>query len=215
MALKILHHHLKLCIRNLWFLISIIGFFVISLGLYGYSSATDSAPGQTIAALITISFMFALLLGMPKLFQEDQEDGSLDQWTLWPCALELIVAMRLLAHGLAHLGPVLAAVPLVAILLQMPMEEGMALMGALGLGACSMLALAALAEAATLGRARQNIALMVMIMPCYLPILLFILRASGTTDSQSNVAWLLLTGLALALISISILGCAALIRRRG
>lgn len=205
MGRTIFAFYLMLYIKNSTQLIYIIVFYAISVTLYALGWATEpDIMHQAAPIVLVMGFIFAFLLGLPRLFQEDHEDGVMDQWQLWPLNTELIVAAKLLAHWLGQVMPLVGSIALMGPMLGMEWGAVRWLVLAVGAASISLLAIGAVAEALTVGAKRQSAMLMVMVMPLYVPILLFVLATCVKSSSDAAMAWWMLSGLALMSAPLSV-----------
>lgn len=126
------------------------------------------APGfiWTAAAL-------AALLSLERFFQSDYEEGGLEVLALSPAPLEIVAAAKAGAFWCAALLPLIAASPVIAILLQMDAAAIAPLMVALLLGAPALSLIGAAAAALAVGVRRGGLLIALMALPLYAPVLIF------------------------------------------
>jgi heme exporter protein B len=113
------------------------------------------------------------MLSLERLFQADYEDGSLELLSLSPTAFEVIVLAKVTAHWLTTGFPLIIAAPLLAILLNMNTEGFPVLILALVLGTPSLSLVGAVGAALILGSRRGGVLLALLILPLYIPVLIF------------------------------------------
>lgn len=124
-------------------------------------------------ALLWIAALLALLLGLERLFQADQEDGTLDQLRLSPAPLEYIVLAKAAAHWTAAALPLMAAAPLAAILLNIaPSALGVTLLTFL-VGTPALAAIGAVGAAVAVSLRRAGVLIAVLVLPLSVPVLIF------------------------------------------
>ncbi|MEM9147275.1 MAG: heme exporter protein CcmB [Pseudomonadota bacterium] len=159
-----------------------VGFFVLTVVLAPLGIGREPELLARIAGgIVWIAALLATLLSLDRIFQADHEDGSLDQLILCPLALEQIVAVKILAHWLATGLPMTLAAPLLGIMLQLPIEaSGMLAVSAL-LGTPALSAIGAVGAAITLGVRRGGLLLSILVLPLYIPSLVF----AGRTVSNA------------------------------
>ncbi len=158
----------------------------------------------------------AALLSLDRLYQPDFEDGSLDQMALGALPLELAALAKALAHWLSTGLPLLVAAPLLALMLNATVASYGPMLLALALATPALSLLGGLGAALTLGSRRGGILLTLLILPLYVPVLIF---AAGSIDraampeGEAGGALMLLAGIDLALLAITPWGTAAALRQ--
>lgn len=137
-----------------------------------------SGPG-----LLWVTALLAVLLSLERLFQTDWEDGSLDLLLLTPLPLTLTVLAKCLAHWLLTGLPLVVASPVLALLLHVPPTAIGTLMLAMLLGTPTLSLIGAVGAALTVGARRGGVLLTLLILPLYIPVLIF-----GASAAESVVA---------------------------
>ena len=93
-----------------------VAFFVIAVVLFPLGVGPElNVLARVSAGVIWVAVLLSALLSLDRLFQADFEDGSLDQLVLIPLPLELIVAVKALAHWIATCLPIIGASPVLAM----------------------------------------------------------------------------------------------------
>ena len=131
------------------------------------------------AGTLWIGALLACLLSLDRLFQADHEDGTLDILALAPLPLEALVALKALAHWLTTGLPLVAAAPLLALTLQLPAPAYPWLAASLAAGTPGLSFLGAIGAAVTVGIRRGGLLLSILVLPLYLPTLIFGARAAA------------------------------------
>jgi heme exporter protein B len=124
-------------------------------------------------ALIWIGALLASLLSLDRLFQADDEDGTLDLLLLGPLAPEALVLAKGLAHWLSHIAPLVFISPVFGLMLGMSPNALFDLALSLAIGTPTLIALGSLSAALTLNLRRGGLLLPVLVLPLTLPVLLF------------------------------------------
>lgn len=127
--------------------------------------------------VLWIAALLAALLSLDRIFQADWEDGSLDQLMLAPMALEQVVLIKAMAHWLTSALPMVLIAPLLGLMLQLPVPTLAVLTGAMLLGTPALSLIGAVGAAITVGIRRGGLLLSVLVLPLYLPTLIFGARA--------------------------------------
>ena len=175
----------------------------------------DPARLATVAAgTLWIGALLACLLSLDRLFQADFEDGSLDVLALAPLPLEAVVALKALAHWLTTGLPLVAIAPLLALTLNLPATAYPWLVARLATGTPALSLLGAIGAALTVGIRRGGLLLPVLVLPLYLPTLIFGARAT-TAAAEAADPWpavLLLAGVTLFVLALAPFAAAAALR---
>lgn len=163
------------------------------------------APG-----LLWVVLVMSVLVTLDRLFQEDFEDGTLDQLSGLDLALEAVILAKLVGHYLAIIVPLLICVPLAGLLLNIAPSHLPALMMALGLGTPALVLLGGIGAALAVSVQRGGLLSVLLTLPFYVPVMIFGAAASkGALEGAvpmatlGIVAALSLAGLCLAPIAIA------------
>lgn len=127
--------------------------------------------------ILWIAALLSALLSLDRIFQADWEDGSLDQLMLAPMPLEQVVLVKAIAHWLTSALPMVLIAPLLGVMLQLPPASLTVLTGAMLLGTPALSLVGAVGAAITVGIRRGGLLLSVLVLPLYLPTLIFGARA--------------------------------------
>lgn len=136
------------------------------------------APG-----VFWIAALLATLLSLERMFRPDFEDGSLDLMLSSPAPLPWIVLAKIVAHWLVTAIPLLLATPLFSLLLGLPVAALPALLLTLVLGTPTLSAIGAIGVALTTGLQRGGVLLSLLVLPLYVPVLVF---ATGAISAAAN-----------------------------
>ncbi len=149
-------------------------FFVLAVTLFPLGVGPEANMLARISAgVIWVAALFAAMLSLDRLFQADFEDGSLDQLYLGPLPLELVVAAKCLAHWLTTGVPLIVAAPVLALLLNMEADGFGALILAMALGTPILSLIGAIGAALTVTVRRGGVLLSLVVLPLYIPVLIF------------------------------------------
>ncbi|HKK29254.1 MAG TPA: heme exporter protein CcmB, partial [Alphaproteobacteria bacterium] len=156
-----------------------IGALIFPLGL----GPSAELLGRVGAGLLTVMALFATLLALERLFGQDQEDGTLDILLTGSNPLWSLVLGKVLAHWLVTAAPMLVVTPLLGLLLQMTPKAAGGLVLALLLGTPTLSLIGAVGASLTLGTRRGSVLLALLVLPLYIPVLIFMVgtvRAAET-----------------------------------
>lgn len=126
------------------------------------------APG-----ILWVGALLACLLSLDRIFALDFEDGSLDLLATSPMPLEGVVAVKALAHWLVTGLPLVLAAPVLAVLLNLPGAGFLWLVASLALGTPALSVIGAFGAALTVGVKRGGLLMSLLVLPLYLPTLIF------------------------------------------
>lgn len=167
------------------------------------------APG-----ILWVAALLACLLSLDRLFQLDFEDGTLDVLALSPVPLEMLVATKALAHWLTTGLPLVVAAPVLAITLSLPAQAFSWLVVSLLIGTPGLSFLGAVGAALTVGVRRGGLLLSLLVLPLYVPTLIFGARtvslAAENLDPLSALS--LLSALTLFIVAAAPFAAAAALR---
>lgn len=163
-------------------------------------------------AVLWIAALLSTLVGLDRLFQADEEDGSLDLLRLSSTPLEILVLAKILAHWLTTGLPLALASPLFGLLLAMEPEAMGRSFLALLLGTPALTFLGAIGASLTASLRRGGLILAVLILPLAIPVLIFGVVASDPAAEAGRTALLFLVSLTLATGVVGILATAAALR---
>ena len=149
-------------------------FFILAVTLFPLGVGPEREVLARIGAgVIWVAALLAAMLSLDRLFQADFEDGSLDLLGLVALPLELTVLAKCLAHWLTTGVPLIIAAPVLAVLLNMEPEGFPWLVLAMLLGTPSLSLVGAPAAALTVAVRRGGVLLSLLVLPLYIPVLIF------------------------------------------
>lgn len=149
-------------------------FFVIALTLFPLGVGPSPEILERIGVgVIWVLALLAVMLSLDRLFQADADDGSLEQLALADLPLELIVLAKCLAHWLMSGLVLVIASPLLALLLHQSAETVTVLALALLLGTPVLTLIGSVGAALMIGARRGGVLIALLVLPLYIPILIF------------------------------------------
>jgi len=182
--LRLVARDLRLALRQGSDATIAVMFFVLCVVLFPFGVGPEPNILARIAAgVIWVAALLASLLSLERLFQTDYEDGSLELLSLSPLPLEAAVLAKTLAHWLVTGVPLIVAAPLLAVLLNMDAQGFGVLVLTLTLGTPILSLIGAIGAALTLGTRRGGVLLSLLILPLYIPVLIF---GAGAIDAAIN-----------------------------
>lgn len=167
------------------------------------------APG-----ILWVGALLACLLSLDRIFALDHEDGSLDLLATAPIPLEAVVALKALAHWLVTGLPLTLVAPVLAVFLNLPTAGYPWLMISLILGTPALSVIGAFGAALTVGLRRGGLLLSLLVLPLYVPTLIFgaevIRRGAEAMSLATPLA--LLASISLGAVALLPFAAAAAIR---
>ncbi|MTI74608.1 MAG: heme exporter protein CcmB [Stenotrophomonas sp.] len=189
------------------FALLVVALFALALG------GNPQLLQRVAAAVLWLSVLLAGLLSLDTLFRGDAEDGSLEQWLLSPVPLPWLVAVRVFSHWLTTAFPLVLVSPLLAELMQLPRAQLPVLVASLALGTPLLSLLGAVVAALTVGMRRSGILLALLVLPLYVPVLVFgagAVAAAAQGFDASGALLLLGAGLVVSLLLAPLTAAAAI-----
>ena len=170
--------------------------------------------GRIAPGILWVAALLACLLSLDRLFALDFEDGSLELLATAPIPMEGVVAVKVLAHWLVTGLPLTAASPVLALLLNLPPQGYPSLVAALLLGTPALSAIGAFGAAVTVGLKRGGLLMSLLVLPMYVPTLIFGAAAvrSGAQGQTLTIPLLLMSGITLGALALLPFAAAAAIR---
>jgi heme exporter protein B len=160
-----------------------IFFMVIVASLFPLAIGADLKLLRVIApGVLWIGALLSTLLTLPRLFEADHKDGSLEQLALTPSGLHFLVYAKLLAHWILSGLPLVLLSPLVALQFDLPTELIWTLMLTLLIGTPSLSAIGGIGAALTLGVRGGGVLLSLLLLPLFIPVLVF---GAGAIEAQA------------------------------
>lgn len=190
-------------------------FFILTVTLFPLGVGPDLALLSRIGSgVLWVVALLAALLSLDRLFQADYEDGSLELLALAPLPLELTVLAKVLAHWLTTGLPVTLLAPLMGAMLAIEPAAYPTLMVAMLLGTPVLSLVGSIGAALTVGIRRGGVLLSLLVMPLYVPVLIFgALAVEATLEGLSPRPHLLLLGADLLVaLALTPWGAAAALR---
>jgi heme exporter protein B len=130
-------------------------------------------------AILWIAAVLATLIGLDRLFQADEEDGSLDLLRAAPMPLELIVLAKVAAHWLTTGLPLAIATPLFGLLVALTPDAMVAMVATLIVGTPALTFIGAVGAALTASLRRGGLILAILVLPLMIPTLIFGVSAAN------------------------------------
>ena len=177
-----LQRDLGLALRSRMELAVHLSFYVIVVSLFPLAATPDRGLLAAMApAVLWVAALLASLLSLPRLFAADLLDGTLEQIALSPYPLAALVSGKIAAHWLTTGLPIVLLAPLLALQYELDSEAITVLSAGLLLGTPILSLLGAIGAALTLGVRGAGSLLALLILPLYVPVLIF---GAGAVDAM-------------------------------
>jgi heme exporter protein B len=188
------------------------GFFLTVVLLIPIGLGPDQALLQRIApGALWIALLLSVLLSAERIFQADFEDGSLDGLAIARLPVELVALAKAIAHWLTSALPLAIAAPVLGFLLNLDPNAILPLALAMLPGSISLSLLATVGAAVTCGLRRGGLLVSLLVLPLYVPVLIFGVAASGGLNVATS-ALLILVALALGGVVVAPIAAGAALR---
>jgi len=193
-----------------------LGFYLVVVAM----TPLGLGPNLTLLARIApgilwIALLLAALLSAGRIFENDYEDGSLDVLATGKLPLPLVAAVKCFAHWLTTGVPLTLLSPFLGLLLNLPLTSMPSLLLAMLAGTPAVSFIAGIGASLTLGLRRSGLLLALLVLPLYVPVLIFGVSAVTPFLAGPNGVWppfLMLCALSLAAIVLAPLAAAAALR---
>lgn len=181
-------------------------FFVVVVAMVPLGVGPEPSTLRVIApGIVWVAALLATIVSLPRLFANDHADGTLEQMLLAAEPLPLIALGKVAAHWLTTGLPIFAMSLLFGVMFDLPVRETLVLAASLALGTPALSLIGAVGAALTLGVRGGAVLVTILVLPLYVPVLVFGAGAvEAVTGGLSPYAHLLL----LAAFSLIALGTA-------
>lgn len=158
-------------------------FFVIVASLFPLGVGPEPKLLRAMApGILWVAALLASMLSLGRLFDADYADGSLEQLLLAPEPLTLVVIGKVMAHWLVSGLPLVLIAPVIALQFDLPAASIGTLMLALLLGTPLLSLIGAIGAALTVGVRGGGVLISLLVLPLYVPVLIF---GAGAVDASA------------------------------
>jgi heme exporter protein B len=197
---------IRLAVRQSADSLTVVAFFAIATILFPFGVGPETNVLARIAAgVLWVTALLAALLSLDRLFAVDYEDGTLDQLVLSGQPLVLVVLAKVAAHWITTGVALIVVSPILAVTLHLPPEGYFPLLAALALGTPTVSLIGAVGAALVLGSRRGGVLLSLLVLPLYIPILIFGTATveAAITGGSTRPTLMVLAGLAILAVTLS------------
>jgi heme exporter protein B len=186
---------LRLAARSKGEVVQALAFFVVVVSLFPLAIGPESALLKRIApGVVWVAALLSVLLTLPRMFANDYADGTLEQLVLSVYPLPVIAAGKITAHWLMAGLPLAVLSPFLGLQFGLQSSELTVLFASLMLGTPVLSIIGAIGAALTLGVRGGSILLALLVLPLYIPVLIFgagaVEQAMVAIDYSANLSLL-------------------------
>ncbi|MGV1013781.1 MAG: heme exporter protein CcmB [Methyloceanibacter sp.] len=193
-----------------------LGFYLVVVAIMPLGLGPDLNLLARIApGVLWVALLLAALLSADRIFHNDYEDGALDVLMTGPLPLPVVAAIKSLAHWLTTAVPLALLAPVLGLLLNLPLQASPLLVLAMLAGTPAVSFIAAIGAGLTLGLRRSGLLLALLVLPLYVPVLIFgvsTVSAAITGPASPWPPFLMLCALSLASLVLAPFAAAAALR---
>lgn len=172
---------IKLAMRRQADIVSALFFFVIVVSLFPLGIGPEPDLLRKLApGVLWVAALLATMLSLPRLFADDHRDGTLEQLALAPHPLGLVVLGKVIAHWLVSGLPLALLAPVLGIQFDLSGDALLVLTLAILLGTPALSGIGGIGAALTLGLRGGGVLLSLLVLPLYIPVLIF---GAGAVDA--------------------------------
>ncbi len=180
-----------------------LGFILAVMVLVPLALGPDQALLQRIApGMMWLALLLAVLLTADRMFQQDFEDGSLDVMAMSRMPFEIVTFTKALAHWLTVSLPLALITPPLGLLLNIDTSQLPILWATMILGSLALSMLASIGGAVTAGLRRGGLLVSLLVLPLYVPVLIFGVAAATASLGPSSSTPALIVLSAITLMSV-------------
>lgn len=193
-----------------------LGFYLVVVAIMPLGLGPDLNLLSRIApGVLWVALLLASLLSADRIFHNDYEDGALDVLATGPLPLELVAALKSLAHWITTGIPLALLAPILGLLLNLPIGSFPLLVASMLAGTPAVSFVAGIGASLTLGLRRSGLLLALLVLPLYVPVLIFGVATVSAASAGPASPWppfLILCALSLASIVLAPIAAAAALR---
>ena len=213
---QLIGRDLRLAMREGGALGTALGFFLVVVAMLPLGLGPDLNLLARIApGILWIALLLSALLSLPRVFESDYDDGSLEVLATGSLPLELVAAGKSLAHWISTGIPLALLAPVLGILLNLDLAAYPVLIATMLVGTPAVSFLGAIGAALTLKTRRGGLLLALLVLPLYIPTLIFgisAMSAAAMSPDALGPSIAILAAISLVSVVLGPIACAAAIR---
>ena len=141
---------------------------------------------ELLPLMIWISCLLICILNLETIFKEDYDDGTLEMFLIKDDQIELGILIKILSHWLLSNLPIVIVAPLIAMVLGLDTATTLTLFITLLIGTPTMSLIGSIAAALTISLRKNKILVSIIVLPLYIPILIFGTSAVNNSFFKMN-----------------------------
>lgn len=198
----VLYRDLLIAFRRKTEILTIVFFFVIVISLFPLGVGADPLLLRKIApGILFVAALLSTILGLQRMFETDYQDGSLEQMAIVPGSLIMMALGKVVVHWLTTGLPLILIAPILGLQFDLDSSSLLVMVYALLLGTPVLSAIGSIGAALTIGVRGGNIVLSLLVLPLYIPVLIF-----GAGAVYAHIAGLSIDGYISVLGALLVLG---------
>lgn len=179
----IVQRDMRLAMRRKSDIATTLSFFVIVVSMFPLGIGPEMGVLRHIApGVLWVAALLATMLSLGRLFEQDYADGTLEQMALSPVPLGLLVIGKVVAHWLMSGLPLIVLAPLLALQFDLPGPSLAVLALTLAIGTPVLSLIGAIGAALTLGLRGGGVLVSLLVLPLYIPVLIF---GAGAVEARA------------------------------
>ena len=184
---------------------NVISFFTVFVSLFPVGLGFESKDLAKMApGILWVGSLLSVLIALDRFFLLDSEDGTLDLLSLSSLPMEIIVLIKMITHWLTTGLPLTLLSPLFALILNLSLESFIWLFLSLLVGTPALSFIGAIAASLTLGIRRGSLLIAIVVIPLYLPTLIFGIKLVQLSTAGESITPALIFLFATTLFSLAI-----------
>jgi heme exporter protein B len=211
---RILARDIKVALRRQSDVMAVFFFFIIAASLFPLGSGADPKLLRSMApSVLWVTALLSCMLSLSRMYSSDHADGTLEQMMLSNQPTVLMVLMKILAHWVLSGLPLVFVAPLIGLQFNLSSAELQLLAISLLMGTLALSLIGSIGAALTLGIRGTGVLIAILVLPLYIPVLVFGASAVNAVSigmSPNGALSLLGAVLAMALVFAPLASAAAL-----
>ena len=209
---------IRLALRDGGAIGTALGFYLIVVSLIPLAVGPDlKLLGKIAPGVLWVALMLSALLSLGRVFEADFEDGSLDVLASGSLPLEMVAAAKSLAHWITTGLPLVIMAPVLGLLLNLDLDGVPMVMATMLVGTVAISFFGAIAAALTLRSRRSGVLIAIMVLPLYIPTLIYGVTTIAVTLTPPGSPWpafMLLSAISLVSLVLGPWAAAAALRHQ-
>lgn len=210
---RIVKGDIKFALRNGGQIVNLLMFFVISVTMFSFGVGADPKYMHFVApGVIWVCALLSSMLSLSGIFEEDYEDGTLVQLFLLGKIPEVIVMAKILSHWIVSLLPLVVISPFLGVMMGLEDRQILMLVYGLALGTPILSMIGGIGAAVTLGIKRGSSLLSLLVLPLYIPVLIFGTGVVLSDDGFFSSSAMILLAILLFILPVCIFASSAAVK---